>query len=219
MSIKVTSHIKKGVKLRKRILAEIKDIPAHGDIPSGNSYETLETLSEAGLEVESWLETSLDIIKETKPERLQSCEELSRSILGFFDTSSFSVSSFNPKFAYASVSRDLGSIIAILESIKGRKATIGPAGDSIFIVYGHDSELLKAVKEFIEMYTHKETKVLSCEPNQGQTIFEKFLNTSAKCNHAVILMTPDDYCTSGKDDIPKPRARQNVIFEYGYFVG
>ena len=35
---------------------------------------------------------------------------------------------------------------------------------------------------------------------------------------AIILLTPDD--TGGKvGDTPRPRARQNVILELGYFIG
>jgi predicted nucleotide-binding protein len=46
------------------------------------------------------------------------------------------------------------------------------------------------------------------------------LERNAPVAYSVILLTPDDkgYPNSG-DVTPKPRARQNVIFELGYFIG
>jgi predicted nucleotide-binding protein len=34
-----------------------------------------------------------------------------------------------------------------------------------------------------------------------------------------VLLTPDDLAKSAKSDTPDPRARQNVIFELGFFAG
>jgi predicted nucleotide-binding protein len=42
---------------------------------------------------------------------------------------------------------------------------------------------------------------------------------SAEVGFAVILLTPDDVGSSIKADTPSARARQNVIFELGYFTG
>lgn len=61
--------------------------------------------------------------------------------------------------------------------------------------------------------------ILHEQPNQGRTVIEKF-EGSADVDFAVVLLTPDDvgHIADGSDE-PKPRARQNVIFELGYFVG
>ena len=61
--------------------------------------------------------------------------------------------------------------------------------------------------------------VLHEQPNEGRTIIEKFEDFT-HVGFAVVLLTPDD---TGRlqDDVGdfKPRARQNVIFEFGYFIG
>ena len=61
--------------------------------------------------------------------------------------------------------------------------------------------------------------ILHEQVNNGKTIIEKF-EDYADVGFAIILMTPDDmgYLSGEKESI-KLRARQNVIFEHGYFIG
>jgi predicted nucleotide-binding protein len=52
----------------------------------------------------------------------------------------------------------------------------------------------------------------------GRTIITKFREEAADVGFAVVLMTPDDY--GGKVRAARnPRARQNVVFELGFFIG
>lgn len=52
------------------------------------------------------------------------------------------------------------------------------------------------------------------QPNQSiDLIFPKFERLAKECSIAIILMTPDDNVNENS------RARQNVIFELGYFLG
>ena len=61
--------------------------------------------------------------------------------------------------------------------------------------------------------------ILHERPNQGRTIIEKF-EQHAQVGFAIALLTPDDVGGSNKDGGNlKPRARQKVIFEFGYFIG
>src|SRR5262249_17157379 len=61
--------------------------------------------------------------------------------------------------------------------------------------------------------------VLHEQANQGRTVIEKF-EKHADVDFAVVLLTPDDLGHAvGAPDEAKPRARQNVVFELGYFVG
>ena len=57
--------------------------------------------------------------------------------------------------------------------------------------------------------------ILAEKASGGLTIIEKFERYSDECNLVFILLTPDDKYTSDN----KCRARQNVIFEMGYFLG
>ena len=57
------------------------------------------------------------------------------------------------------------------------------------------------------------------QPNAGQTIIEK-VERHGGVAFAVILLTPDDVgATREKSSEIKPRARQNVVLELGYFLG
>jgi predicted nucleotide-binding protein len=62
--------------------------------------------------------------------------------------------------------------------------------------------------------------ILHEQPNKGRTIIEKFSNYS-DVSFAVVILSPDDKGFLN-DDSPvnaHHRARQNVIFELGYFIG
>lgn len=89
----------------------------------------------------------------------------------------------------------------------------------IFIVHGHDEEMKSSVKALLlQLGLHP--IILSEEPNGGKTIIEKFEDNSQKVDFAIVLMSDQDDqgCEIGKNDF-KPRARQNVILELGYFIG
>jgi len=95
---------------------------------------------------------------------------------------------------------------------------------SVFIVHGHDHELRNDVEIFLKEIG-LEPIVLHRQPDEGLTIVEK-LEKYADVGYAFILLTPDDI-SFPVGDLQKPekerileyRARQNVIFEFGYFVG
>ncbi len=91
-------------------------------------------------------------------------------------------------------------------------------GNDVFIVHGHDDAAKETVARFVEKLGPK-VIILHEQPSAGRTIIEKF-EAYANVGFAIVLMTPDDVgaprdmATQGK-----PRARQNVIFELGYFIG
>lgn len=94
----------------------------------------------------------------------------------------------------------------------------------IFIVHGHDEELKNQIENFITIIGLTPI-VLHRQPDEGQTIIEKFEKHS-NVGYSFILLTPDDIGYSGseenKDDLERnkeKRARQNVIFEFGFFIG
>lgn len=61
--------------------------------------------------------------------------------------------------------------------------------------------------------------VLHEQPNQGKTIIEKFEH-HADVDFAVVLLTPDDIGhPSNRQDLARPRARQNVVLELGFLMG
>jgi len=62
--------------------------------------------------------------------------------------------------------------------------------------------------------------ILHERPNVGRTIIEKFEDYASTSQLVFVLLTPDDIVASeGDPDDAKRRARQNVIFEMGFFLG
>jgi predicted nucleotide-binding protein len=87
----------------------------------------------------------------------------------------------------------------------------------VFIVHGHDDGTREAVARFLERLRF-EAVILHERANKGRTIITKFREEAADIGFAVVLMTPDDH--GGKVTEPtNPRARQNVVFELGFFIG
>ena len=87
----------------------------------------------------------------------------------------------------------------------------------VFIVHGHDGELKQSVARIIEKQGI-EPIILTEQANQGKTIIEKFENYS-DVGGAICLFTADDFGRSKKVEEDRARARQNVVFETGYFIG
>ena len=86
------------------------------------------------------------------------------------------------------------------------------------MVHGHDEETKQSVARTIERLG-LESVILQEQPNQGRTIIEKF-EDYADVGFAVVLLTEDDLGASNKEPQNlRPRARQNVVFELGFFVG
>ena len=65
---------------------------------------------------------------------------------------------------------------------------------------------------------HPRPAPLSQQPNKSRPIIEKFEECSKDIGVAFVLLTPDDI-GGLPDGEQRERARQNVIFELGFFVG
>ncbi len=90
-----------------------------------------------------------------------------------------------------------------------------------FIVHGQNETLKLALKNYLQNTLGlPEPVILHEQPNIGRTIIEKFENYADMASIIFVLLTPDDVAASGNEtnDV-KRRARQNVIFELGYFLG
>ena len=105
------------------------------------------------------------------------------------------------------------------EDMGGEMTTVGKVTDSrkIFLVHGHDQAVTSVVARFLEKL-RLQAVILHEQPNEGQTIIEKF-ERHADVGFAVVLLTPDDVGGSAPGSDLRPRARQNVILELGYFIG
>lgn len=94
----------------------------------------------------------------------------------------------------------------------------------VFVVHGRD----EAAKTSLEVFLHEiglEPIVLHRQADEGLTIIEKFEKHS-DVGYVFVLLTPDEVsylsAEESKPDADRNkefRARPNVIFEFGYFVG
>lgn len=94
-----------------------------------------------------------------------------------------------------------------------------PQNNKVFVVHGHNN----AARESIATCLRKldlDPIILHEKANEGKTIIEK-LEKHADVGFAVVLLTPDDVggVYGGKPREQRPRARQNVLLELGYFMG
>ncbi|MGA2670499.1 MAG: nucleotide-binding protein [Dehalococcoidia bacterium] len=134
------------------------------------------------------------------------------------------------------LSEDIATHITRLESIKQRLPLYpelaslskpasptstqhpAPTTKAVFLVHGTD----QAVKETVARYLMKlnlDPIILHEQPNLGDTIIEKLERTSPVA-FSIVLLTPDDQaCPITDTSTLKPRARQNVVFELGFFIG
>jgi predicted nucleotide-binding protein len=89
----------------------------------------------------------------------------------------------------------------------------------IFVVHGHDDGRKETVARFLEKIAPRDKVVILHEqPNQGRAIIEKFETYAAEASYVVVLMTADDVGRAQAEKDLKPRARQNVILELGWFI-
>ena len=88
----------------------------------------------------------------------------------------------------------------------------------VFVVHGRDEAAKESVARFLERLG-LEPIILHEQASSGRTVIEKF-EVYADVGFAVVLLTPDDAGgLAGTSADLKPRARQNVIMELGYFLG
>jgi len=90
---------------------------------------------------------------------------------------------------------------------------------NVFVVHGHDEEMKQHVARTLSKLGLQPI-ILHEQPNAGKTIIEKF-EVNADVAFAIVLLSPDDmaFPIGGSAKQAKPRARQNVVLELGYFVG
>ena len=99
----------------------------------------------------------------------------------------------------------------------GKRAVV-PDTREVFLIHGRDEGTRETVARFLQQL-ELEPVILTEQASHGRTIIEKF-ETHADVSFAIALLTPDDAGTlQSETSASRPRARQNVIFEIGFFIG
>lgn len=194
-----------------------------------DSRETFELLSN---EFNKWNAFNIELLK-----RIFTTEQLADEYSYWGIAFGFGEQSLREKIAEKRKDIDskihrLDSIIERLElipisaskTISSEVPTATPRTKKVFVVHGRD----EVAKTNLEVFLHEiglEPIVLHRQADEGQTIIEKFERHS-DVGYAFILLTPDEIAylsnENGLEDAERRkefRARPNVIFEFGYFVG
>ncbi|MGH7192484.1 MAG: TIR domain-containing protein, partial [Candidatus Saccharimonadales bacterium] len=90
-------------------------------------------------------------------------------------------------------------------------------GRRVFVVHGRDESARKQLESALERLDLKPIVIMN-EPCQGRTIIEQ-IEEHSDVGFAFVLFTPDDSGSLLNAGRLQPRPRQNVVFEYGLFVG
>jgi predicted nucleotide-binding protein len=90
------------------------------------------------------------------------------------------------------------------------------SNSKVFIVHGHEDAAKLEVARFLEKQGIVPI-ILNEQANRGQTLIEK-IESNADVGFAVILYTPCDSIRAEDGKVVAARARQNVVFEHGYFL-
>lgn len=90
----------------------------------------------------------------------------------------------------------------------------------VFIIHGHDDDRKTELYRVLHNITNIKPVILHQQASEGETIVEKLVRIAKGAGYAVALLTADDFGRSAKvsSTDEKPRGRQNVVFEAGYFT-
>lgn len=106
---------------------------------------------------------------------------------------------------------------ASLEPVAVTTAPSSISTGKVFVVHGHNEAVKQTVARVLEKLDLTPI-ILHEQANQGHTLIEKFEH-HADVGFAIVLMTADDLGRSKEDSDLNARARQNVVFEWGFFIG
>ncbi|EJW0761683.1 nucleotide-binding protein, partial [Escherichia coli] len=108
-----------------------------------------------------------------------------------------------------------------IETTSGKEVaplSIHADNKKVFVVHGQDNAIKSEMARFLDK-AGLEPIILHEQASSSNTIIEK-IEANSDIGYAVVLYTPCDI-GARKVDNPdlKSRARQNVVFEHGYFIG
>lgn len=215
------------VRPRAEVEAQLQERVVKGKELVGRTIQSTEELDQAWKDRERWSSYNTELLLRSFDNR-SVADEYNRSI-------GFGVGSINPSLSQriydfrGSLGDRVNRLEAIIERLPLIPELLGvhvpvrqaptvseSAGDSVFVVHGHDQALREAVARFIERLGLRAV-ILHEQPSQGRTLLEKF-EAHSTVGFAVVILSPDDTCED-RSGAPAYRVRQNVIFELGYFFG
>lgn len=108
--------------------------------------------------------------------------------------------------------------LVLAQAIQQALAALPTRVQDVFIVHGHDDISRETTARLIQ-HLGLRPIILSEQPARGRTIVDQ-IEHYARVGFVIVLLTPDDVgYPKGQPKQKAYRARQNVIFELGFFVG
>jgi len=221
------------IKPRELFTDELQDRIAKGKELQERKIDSIEQLSQLKKEYNNWDDFNEELLKQSfnnpQSEYYKNYSEVNRMV-GMDDVLR-RVDIDAPSYQLKQTKKYIENSLIVLERLVTKLPLIEQdvSGKSFqvkerlfynrcFIVHGHDTTKKLEVTRFIEKDLKRQAIILHELPNQGRTIIEKFERHS-EVDFAVALWTADDI-GKGKDEGElQKRARQNVIFETGFFIG
>lgn len=213
---------------------ELKDRIQLGNKLYSHNINSIEEIEELALDFSSWDDINRELIKyafqEPNNEHFEKYKGLN-SYLGLADALNRNINTNQPKYKLNLLKKKIKNSIRFLHQLD-QKLVILPSSKKIspyatlkkdytnqgFIVHGHNNALKHEVARFVEKQLKKDAIILHEQANKGKTVIEKFENYST-VDFAIALWTNDDLGKAKNNQNLNPRARQNVIFETGFFIG
>ena len=200
------------------ITDDIKDLikkgenlaPKGGDIFSGYN-------SDLQTDYVSWRLQSISAIQELGKSANPLLREIEQDKTGPYFFKDTAQNILGVLKAAAAISEKQGLKKQKLPKTNEKQIQITEKTNTVFVVHGHDETLLQQVARFLEKLDIRPI-ILFEKPGKGRTIIEK-LEDHSDVSFAIVLLTPDDLGRASKEKDLKPRARQNVILELGFFLG
>lgn len=111
-----------------------------------------------------------------------------------------------------------GRTFAEVITLTDGTAATATAPETVFVVHGRDNATKNEVARALHQLLGREPVILHEEPDGGRTIIEKFEHHANLAGAAVVILSPDDVggLASATQQL-RPRARQNVVYELGWF--
>ena len=198
-----------------------------------SEIKTLEQLSQLNRDFANWDDYNEELIKQAfNNQYSEYYYEYSRvnQTLGLFDYMK-GVNTDSPQYKISEAKHRIENSITILKRLIEKLPIIDQENsvkqiqmpdktffNSGFLVHGHNDVLKFEVARYIEKELKRKVIILHEQANKGQTIIEKFENNST-VDFAVALWTADDVGKAKTEPDYQDRARQNVVFETGFFIG
>jgi len=220
-----SSDLPRLTKPHAHVARQINARVAKGHKLGASSIETSVELFRAEAEYTKWHEYNKAMLKKLfVSDEVPNEYEESFGIYHYPETPPFSVQVNEYYQALYRSIMALESIAERLELYDVATAEQAPgsepvSGADVFIVHGHDEGARDSLARFIQTLGLNPI-ILHERPNKGRTIIKKLEDEASPAEYAVVLLTADDIAASKEEpEDTKPRARQNVILELGFFVG